>query len=105
MSETIPISTRRFCGSRTPSAVGISGRSSPNEAIAIAPRLCLSLVAGGAGFLPSEGGWGNTRVVLPRKLAGLTYDDGLMGGTVKAGSALEMATLPNDLPFALLISM
>ncbi|KQT47453.1 alpha-amylase [Aureimonas sp. Leaf454] len=73
-------------------------------AIAIAPRLCLSLLGSGAGFLPSEGGWGDTRVILPRKLSGLTYDDGLEGGTVKIGSAIEMAGLPNDLPFALLIS-
>ncbi|MEX6508076.1 malto-oligosyltrehalose synthase [Jiella sp. M17.18] len=71
-------------------------------AIAIAPRLCLSLLEGAVDIgVPAER-WGTTRLVLPEALRGRAWRNALTEVDLPAQDALDLAAVLADLPFALL---
>ena len=72
-------------------------------AVIVAPRLCLALLHGTDGFLPSAGFWGDTGVAIPKQLRG-SYRDALGDGFVEVAARLPITGLPGDLPFALLVA-
>ena len=70
--------------------------------VAIAPRLCLSLLDGAVDVKIAPGRWAGTRLKLPKELAAKRFRDILTGETLEPGKKLELETALAGLPFALL---
>ncbi|HDZ71623.1 MAG TPA: malto-oligosyltrehalose synthase [Aurantimonas coralicida] len=71
-------------------------------AIAVAPRLCLTLLDGREAIDVQAERWGDTRISLPEELAARSWRNILTGETVEASGELALAAILAKLPFALL---
>ncbi|MCB8839057.1 malto-oligosyltrehalose synthase [Aurantimonas sp. VKM B-3413] len=70
-------------------------------AIAIAPRLCLSLLDGRVDIMPAGGRWGDTSVALPQVLQDCSLRNSFSEEILPPGKSLDLGTILSDLPFAL----
>ena len=71
-------------------------------AIAIAPRLCLGLLAGATEPVVAASRWEGTVIRLPETLAGRTWRNVLTEETLAASPAIGLGEALSTLPFALI---